>query len=546
MPKSKTCFLSLFSGQGGFDLAAHRAGLRFDGHFFSEVDGYAAGLFQKRFPEAVPLGDARSIDYGKLPKGEWVVTGGFPCQPHSVAGKREAAQDKRDLWPECARMLRELRPGLALFENVAGLLSSDRGLFFNRVLSDISASGYDAEWQIISAFDVGAQHLRKRVWIVVYPCGGGLDRIARRRAGPEPSDRHLQLETRNSDRNTDGFSKQEKREVCGRENPDSCGICSNVADTEGKGLPERGQPGRAQGAAEEKSGLVPGFERCSETMADTACQRWGERQSEAGKPPSRSSKTVSDTYIIDGDNSGHGTGQIRGERSPEAEISRSDSDTDGKRCQEFPDRITERAGDTDSPSCRNGIGNYWAVEPGVGRSVNGFSARLDEFGGLSDEAKERAREILFDVWGKDGEEAIQWTLGRFDGVSEAEVLLIVMCEYEAERNRIGREAARETVKKIGLRNLWHYIESSRSPHRRKYYEQYAGEYSNALYSLPRKTSSLFPQAWKDDTWENGIDRVIRGEKYRVDRLKCLGNAIVPQCAELIFMLPGFDKWRLGG
>jgi DNA (cytosine-5)-methyltransferase 1 len=69
-------------------------------------------------------------------------------------------------------MLCELRPRTALFENVPGLLTSDKGRFFNRVLSDVFQSGYDAEWQIISAAEIGALHIRKRVWIVVYPRGG--------------------------------------------------------------------------------------------------------------------------------------------------------------------------------------------------------------------------------------------------------------------------------------------------------------------------------------------------------------------------------------
>jgi DNA (cytosine-5)-methyltransferase 1 len=164
-------FFSLFAGIGGFDLAAYWAGLRFDGHYFSETDTYASDLFQKRFPEAIALGDVREIDYGKLPKGEWLAAGGFPCQPHSVAGKKQASKDERDLWPECRRMLRELRPGTALFENVPGLFNSNGGRFFNGIMSDIHECGYDAEWNVISAAETGAPHLRKRVWIVAYPAG---------------------------------------------------------------------------------------------------------------------------------------------------------------------------------------------------------------------------------------------------------------------------------------------------------------------------------------------------------------------------------------
>ena len=168
-------FLDLFSGIGGFALGAHWAGMVFSGHYYSEVDDYAAAVYKKRFPSAIPLGDVSTIDYAKLPSGEWVVSGGFPCQPHSCAGLRKAADDERDLWPECRRMLCELRPSVALFENVGGLLTSPggkrRGEFFNGVLSDIHRCGYDAEWQTVSAQDAGAPHVRKRVFVVAYPHG---------------------------------------------------------------------------------------------------------------------------------------------------------------------------------------------------------------------------------------------------------------------------------------------------------------------------------------------------------------------------------------
>jgi DNA (cytosine-5)-methyltransferase 1 len=165
----KSYYLDLFSGIGGFALGAYWAGLRFEDHYFSEVDDYAVRLYQKRFPRAKPLGDIRSINYADLPKGEWLATGGFPCQPHSSAGKRRGAGDERDLWSECSRMLCELQPRIALFENVPELLVSNGGEFFNRVMSDIFQNGYDAEWQIISAAAVGAPHRRKRVWLVAYP-----------------------------------------------------------------------------------------------------------------------------------------------------------------------------------------------------------------------------------------------------------------------------------------------------------------------------------------------------------------------------------------
>jgi DNA (cytosine-5)-methyltransferase 1 len=165
----KNCYLDLFSGIGGFALGAEWCGIEFDEHYFSEVNSYCVELYRKRFPRAVWLGDIRKIDYGILPSGNWYVSGGFPCQPHSVAGKHGASKDGRDFWPECRRMLRDLRPCAALFENVPGLFISDGGRFFNGIMSDIYESGYDAEWQVISASNAGAPHLRERIWIAAYP-----------------------------------------------------------------------------------------------------------------------------------------------------------------------------------------------------------------------------------------------------------------------------------------------------------------------------------------------------------------------------------------
>jgi DNA (cytosine-5)-methyltransferase 1 len=180
-------YLDLFSGIGGFALGAQWAGIEFNGYYFSEIDGYAVKVYQKRFPKAVALGDIKNVKYEKLPRGEWFVTGGLPCQPHSVAGKRQASKDERDLWPECRRMLRELRPSIAVFENVGGFLTSPgkkrKGEFFNGVLSDIYESRYSCEWACIKAADVGAPHPRDRVWIICYP-----DTFPRDR---NPDDRHV-------------------------------------------------------------------------------------------------------------------------------------------------------------------------------------------------------------------------------------------------------------------------------------------------------------------------------------------------------------------
>ena len=166
-------YIDLFSGIGGFAYGLYLAGMKFQEHLFSEINDYAIEIYKRRFPEAIPLGDAKKINYKNLPVGKYFVTAGFPCQPHSLAGDRIGGSDERDLWDECSRMLRELRPAFTLFENVPGVLTSDGGGYFNRIISDVSKIGYDAEWEIIPASDAGAPHKRSRIWIMVYPAEVG-------------------------------------------------------------------------------------------------------------------------------------------------------------------------------------------------------------------------------------------------------------------------------------------------------------------------------------------------------------------------------------
>lgn len=95
-----------------------------------------------------------------------VITAGFPCQPFSVAGKRQGADDDRNGWPWTIRSIREIRPAYALLENVPGLLTSG---YFDTILGDLAACGYDANWRVLSAAELGAPHQRDRLWIVAYP-----------------------------------------------------------------------------------------------------------------------------------------------------------------------------------------------------------------------------------------------------------------------------------------------------------------------------------------------------------------------------------------
>ena len=183
--------LDLFSGIGGFSLGLERAGM--ETIAFCEIEAYPRKVLTKHWPDIPIASDVTKLTYqdGVLyDDGEEIyrgsidlICGGFPCQDISVAGKQKGIEGERSgLWSECARLLREVRPDYAIFENVTALLSGEQGRWFQRVLFDISEVGYDAEWHCISASELGAFHERPRVWIIAYPIGRGSQEISKRLA----------------------------------------------------------------------------------------------------------------------------------------------------------------------------------------------------------------------------------------------------------------------------------------------------------------------------------------------------------------------------
>ncbi len=158
--------LSLFSGIGGIDLAAHWAGI--ETIQFVEIDPFCQAVLKKNFPGVDLHDDITTFNATKLRGRVDIVSAGFPCQPHSLAGKRLASGDERDLWGEVVRILWEAKPRWFLAENVPGLLTSERGSFFGRILDDLVSLGFSVGWGCYEASSVGAPHKRTRVFILAY------------------------------------------------------------------------------------------------------------------------------------------------------------------------------------------------------------------------------------------------------------------------------------------------------------------------------------------------------------------------------------------
>lgn len=406
-------YIDFCSGIGGFGLGAYMAGMRFKNHFASEIDKYCIELYQKRFPDSIQLGDIKKINFQELKEkygNKWITTGGIPCQPHSIAGKRKASEDERDLWPEYFRMLGILRPEFAFIENVPGLFTSDRGRFFNGILSDISSIRYDCEWTIISASDMGAPHKRERIWIVAYSAS-----------------------RENDGRKSGNMADQEKRGERIDATANACG--EDVAFSAEPGLPK-------PQASEQQKQLLHA---------------------------KRGSSEIPHSFIQHDDDSGHGAGKICGKQSCETEIQGQFSDSaiprlEGEESEsEFRQRQQRLFAECD----------WWSVEPPICRMANELSERLDEDGSQS-----------------------------------------------------------ETIINGGIKDLWQACTE-------------IGYVPTSLSEIPKIWESLDDEEkdWialrinKRDAWHSewpNVGRLATGIKNRVDRLKGLGNSIVPQIAQLLF------------
>lgn len=157
-------FGSLFAGIGGMDLGLERAGM--ECRWQVEIDPFCRKVLAKHWPKVKRYEDIRTVNWGEVERVD-LIAGGFPCQPVSLAGRRQAQDDDRWLWPEFARALSERQPRIALIENVPGLLSRGMG----DVVRGLASIGYVARWSPVPACAMGAPYTRERLFIVAHRDG---------------------------------------------------------------------------------------------------------------------------------------------------------------------------------------------------------------------------------------------------------------------------------------------------------------------------------------------------------------------------------------
>ena len=165
--------LDLFAGSGIGSLALQNVIPDYRTVCYVEKDAYCQAIIIRRIRDGLlhdaPVWDDVSSFNGKDWRGKVdIVSGGFPCQPFSVAGKNKGAEDERNMWPDTFRIISEVRPQYAFLENVPNLLTHK---YIRRIFADLASIGYDCEWDIVGASDLGAPHRRKRVWLLAYSKG---------------------------------------------------------------------------------------------------------------------------------------------------------------------------------------------------------------------------------------------------------------------------------------------------------------------------------------------------------------------------------------
>lgn len=428
--------LSLFSGIGGLDLAAEWAGMKTVA--FCERDKFCQKVLAKHWPAIPCFGDVTTLKGSDVNEPIDLISAGYPCQPFSVAGRRKGKDDDRYLWPECSRIIDELRPPWFVGENVAGHITN--GL--DAVCDDLESKGYAVQTYVFPASAVGAYHRRDR-----------------------------------------------------------CFVVANAKCTTSIKRPE-----------------------------SSVQRRWSDEAEQTRVGGS-------------------------GNDATNANI---------ERCEKF-DLTAKSEVEGLNPWCTDSSGRMWAVEPDVGGALDGFSAWLDGHGGLIGEAhkcimangisllgdihdatstRRRAGEILRVLRDTLATEGDQWTIGGSGCIPPSQVLLAYVRKLETnwpDETRL--QLASTETPKASMRGVRSGDEPDSTPHRPRQDEQHTTEHTDAVQALSRLLARHAEKAWVDYRrrnaeavrhWESGIARVAHGVRGRMDRLKSLGNAVVPQQAYPIF------------
>ena len=391
--KEKMKILDLFSGLGGFSLGLERTGC-FETVAFCDNNKFSKLILDKHWKGTKIYDDIREITKEKFKtdgiESPDIITGGFPCQPFSVAGKQKGTSDDRHLWPEMFRIIKAFKPRFVIGENVRGIINIQDGVVFEAVCTDLESEGYEVQPFIIPAAGVGAPHRRERVWIIATNTDNARDRA--------------------SQHETNEFGQKTNEGRQGQSQFESSGHSKNVGNSKYNGsFTDKIGRGNEEtyGGTEKRQNSSFEFERTSrfkdngnvsktENVADTESFRSRETRysdQEEGSEGSRATQLdgsrgdVADTerQRLEGFNKqsatigGQDTRTQFGNESSRGSQSRDDANTNSEKLEGFRTEHELREGKEKKQTSRN---SWWLVEPNVGRVAHGVSGRVHRLKGL--------------------------------------------------------------------------------------------------------------------------------------------------------------------
>jgi DNA (cytosine-5)-methyltransferase 1 len=389
--------LDLFSGIGGFALGLQKVG--FETVAFCDIEKYCQHLLKQKWNGIKIYSDVREITKEKFKadgiESPEIITGGFPCQPFSVAGSRKGTDDNRHLWPEMFRIIKEFKPRWVIGENVRGIVSIQDGLVFETVCTDLESEGYEVQTFNIPAVGVGAPHKRERIWIVAN------SRCSIRR----------EQSSRNSESIGSRTFKETERSTDTSKITGSSERAETMADTESKRTGENNERLRSrtsgisgregttriqEDVANSNTGNVEaGCERQRRIREENTKERQSNNATGSSEVMANTNESISRERQIFGNpnDKGRGASETRRESlQPEDRQTRTDNlgsgsevmaNTNSERQQEQcrPKSIQEEGNELECSSSQSG-GNFWDIEPDVGRVVNGLPGRVHRLKGL--------------------------------------------------------------------------------------------------------------------------------------------------------------------
>jgi len=382
----KLKILDLFSGLGGFSLGLERTG-RYKTVAFCEIDKYCTLLLQKHWKGVKIYNDVKKITKEGFEadgiESPDIITGGFPCQPFSVAGKQKGTDDDRHLWPEMFRIIKAFKPRFVIGENVPGIVNIQDGVVFETVCTDLESQGYEVQPFNIPAAAVGAPHQRKRIWIIA-TLADSVSNDERREISRSYEEKgRVQEEHRSKDSASGIFSgtseiRKSNNGYEAMENPRrTLRQGSELFDTNEDEVGKENANQHQRSSSTSKSNVA---------NTDTRLGNGENEELQSRGQASISSsegENVTDTKSISSDGREHrehqekrsGQGKIRRESSEELANTNSER---LERLRQSSSQFNETSSSTSRSEERQGQVDqgWWSVEPNVGRVAHGVSGRV--------------------------------------------------------------------------------------------------------------------------------------------------------------------------